>query len=108
VLGLTPGVHEGHDVGRLPRRTSHPRPLGVAAGDTDGAPGLIGAVEVVFSQSLRQRCLVHCARNLLAKVPTHPAPGVGGVLADFDDITADPDQLAVDEARRRAEAFADR
>jgi hypothetical protein len=26
----------------------------------------------------------------------------------FDDITADPGQLAVDEARRRAEAFADR
>jgi putative transposase len=26
---------------------------------TDGAAGLIGAVEVVFSHSLRQRCLVH-------------------------------------------------
>jgi hypothetical protein len=38
---------------------------------TDGAPGLIGAVEVVFWQSLRQRCLVHRARNLLARVPTH-------------------------------------
>jgi transposase-like protein len=38
---------------------------------TDGAPGLIGAVEVVFAHSLRQRCLVHRCRNLLATVPTH-------------------------------------
>jgi putative transposase len=74
-----------------------------------GAPGLIGAVEVVFSQSLRQRCLVHRARNLLARVPTHAQDEVKAAFWQiFDDITADPGQLAVDEARRRAEAFADR
>jgi putative transposase len=76
---------------------------------TDGAPGLIGAVEVVFSQSLRQRCLVHRARNLLARVPTHAQDEVKAAFWQiFDDITVDPGQLAVDEARRRAEAFADR
>lgn len=36
---------------------------------TDGAPGLIGAVEQVFPASLRQRCLAHKMRNLEAKVP---------------------------------------
>lgn len=36
---------------------------------TDGAPGLIRAVEQVFAQSLRQRCLVHKMRNVLDKVP---------------------------------------
>ena len=36
---------------------------------TDGAPGLIRAVEEVFPKSLRQRCLAHKMRNLEAKVP---------------------------------------
>ena len=36
---------------------------------TDGAPGLIRAVEEVFPQSLRQRCLAHKLRNLQSKVP---------------------------------------
>jgi len=36
---------------------------------TDGAPGLIRAVEEVFAASLRQRCLVHKVRNITNKVP---------------------------------------
>jgi putative transposase len=36
---------------------------------TDGAPGLIRAVEEVWGQSLRQRCLAHKMRNILDKVP---------------------------------------
>ena len=36
---------------------------------TDGAPGLIAAVEQVFPASLRQRCLAHKMRNLETKVP---------------------------------------
>ena len=36
---------------------------------TDGAPGLIAAVEQLFPTSLRQRCLAHKMRNLEAKVP---------------------------------------
>jgi transposase-like protein len=35
---------------------------------TDGAPGLIKAVEECFPRSLRQRCLVHKMRNIQAKV----------------------------------------
>jgi putative transposase len=110
LLGLAPGAHEGHDpwagfLGELVACGLR-APLLVI---TDGAPGLIGAVEVVFSQSLRQRCLVHRARNLLARVPTHAQDEVKAAFWQiFDDITADPGQLAVDEARRRAEAFSDR
>lgn len=36
---------------------------------TDGAPGLIRAVEEVFPRSLRLRCLPHKMRNVLDKVP---------------------------------------
>jgi transposase-like protein len=36
---------------------------------TDGAPGLILAVDEVFPKSLRQRCLAHKTRNVLDKVP---------------------------------------
>jgi transposase-like protein len=36
---------------------------------TDGAPGLILAVEEVFPNSLRQRCLFHKTGNVLDKVP---------------------------------------
>ena len=36
---------------------------------TDGAPGLIRAVEECFPASERQRCLVHKMRNLMNKLP---------------------------------------
>lgn len=73
---------------------------------TDGAPGLISAVEQVFPDSLRQRCVIHRCRNLLAKISQ---PDQAEVKADywavFDDIAADPGDAAVAEARRRAAAF---
>jgi putative transposase len=43
---------------------------------TDGAPGLIRAVEECFPRSYRQRCLAHRMRNLQAKVPEHLWPEV--------------------------------
>ena len=36
---------------------------------TDGAPGLIRAVETCFPRALRQRCLVHRLRNLRSRAP---------------------------------------
>jgi transposase-like protein len=36
---------------------------------TDGSPGLMRAVEEIFPNSLRQRCLAHKTRNVLDKVP---------------------------------------
>ena len=36
---------------------------------SDGAPGIIKAIEVCFPRAARQRCLAHHMRNLAAKVP---------------------------------------
>ena len=36
---------------------------------SDGAPGIIKAIETCFPRSARQRCLAHRMRNLSAKVP---------------------------------------
>ena len=110
LVGLAPGAHEGHDpwagfLGELVERGLR-SPLLVI---TDGAPWLIGAVEVTFAHSLRQRCVVHRARNLLAKVPTHAQEEVKQAFWQiFDDIAAEPGEAAVAEARRRATAFAKR
>ncbi len=70
LIGLAPGESESYDawagfLSDLGGRGLAP-PLLVVS---DGAPGLIGACEVVLAKSLRQRCLVHRARNVLAKVP---------------------------------------
>ncbi len=74
---------------------------------SDGATGLVSACELVLGDSLRQRCLIHRPRNLLAKVPKHAQ---GEVKAEywpiFDDIDAAPGTAAVAEAERRANKFA--
>jgi putative transposase len=48
------------------RRRGLPDPLLVAS---DGAPGVIRAIEQCLPRSLRQRCLAHKMRNLQSKVP---------------------------------------
>jgi len=48
-----------------------PDPLLVVS---DGAPGLIRAIEECFPRSARQRCLVHKLRNLQSKVPEDQWP----------------------------------
>jgi transposase-like protein len=66
---------------------------------TDGAPGLIRAVEEVFPASLRQRCLAHRMRNLESKLPeeiraefkqaakaAYQAPSVAMARALRDDL----------------------
>jgi transposase-like protein len=39
---------------------------------SDGAPGLIKAIEEVWPEADRQRCTVHRLRNVLAKLPKKP------------------------------------
>jgi putative transposase len=74
---------------------------------SDGGPGLIAAIELVLEASLRQRCLIHRARNLLTKVPKHAQAQIKvEYWAIFDDIDAAPGRPAVAEATRRANAFA--
>ena len=70
LVGLAPGLKESKDDCRdflqdLQRRGLS-EPVLVA---TDGAAGLIAAVESCWPAALRQRCLAHKMRNLLAKVP---------------------------------------
>jgi putative transposase len=79
LVGLAPGSHEGHDpwaafLGELVARGLR-APLLVI---TDGAPGLLGAVELVFASSLRQRCLVHRSRKEI--VCRFPSLGLAGVV----------------------------
>jgi putative transposase len=47
---------------------------------SDGAPGMIRAIDEVFAGSLRQRCLVHKKSNVLAKVPENERAEVGAFL----------------------------
>ena len=94
--------------GRLPERPRRPRAGCSNAGDQrDGAAGLTGAFDRVFPRSLRQRCLVHRARNVLAKVSSHDHDEVrGDYWAIFDVGDAQPGDDAVGVARAKAEAFA--
>ena len=73
---------------------------------SDGAPGLIGAVELVFPHSLRQRCTIHRARNLVAKVPVEHQPEVTAAYwAIFDPTGEPPGDQSVAVAKARAAEF---
>jgi transposase-like protein len=70
LLGLAPGTKEDTASCRDFLRDLKARNLNdPVLISTDGAPGVIRAVEEVFPKSLRQRCLAHKMRNLEAKVP---------------------------------------
>jgi len=45
---------------------------------SDGGKGLGAAIERCFSASKHQRCTIHVARNVLAKVPKHAQADVKG------------------------------
>ncbi|MGO9152298.1 MAG: IS256 family transposase [Mycobacterium sp.] len=77
---------------------------------SDGAPGLIGAVERTMGAALRQRCLIHRARNILAKVPKNAQADVKADYWAIFDLPEDvePGIDAVKLAQNRIEAFAKR
>lgn len=70
LLHLAPGTKEDtascREFFQDLRRRGLPDPLLVAS---DGAPGLIRAIEECFPRAVRQRCLAHKMRNLQSKVP---------------------------------------
>src|SRR4029450_13466054 len=81
---------------------------------SDGAGGLINAAETSFARSLRQRCLIHRARNLLAKVPAHAqATARAAVKAaywqvfDTDDVDLEPGPQLVALVQARIDTFAE-
>ncbi len=69
-IGLAPGTGESTDAWHAFLADLKDRglasPLLVIS---DGAPGLIAAIEQAYPKALRQRCLIHRARNILAKIP---------------------------------------
>ena len=77
---------------------------------SDGAGGLINAAETSFARSLRQRCLIHRARNLLAKVPAHAQGEVKAAywqVFDTDDVDLEPGPQLVAVVQARIDAFAE-
>jgi transposase-like protein len=74
---------------------------------TDGAPGLIRAVEEVWTESLRQRCLAHNTRNVLDKVPLADQPEVKAAIrsAYYAPNREVAEMVAADVLSRYGERF---
>jgi len=73
---------------------------------SDGAPGLIAAIEQVFPGALRQRCVIHRLRNAVAKVSKADQDAFKADWWEvFDKIEEPPGERAVGEARRRIDGF---
>jgi len=74
---------------------------------SDGAPGLCTALDQVFPNARRQRCLIHRCWNTVAKVSEIDQDAVRGDYWEIFDIgdDIDPGEQAVAEARRRARQF---
>jgi transposase-like protein len=78
---------------------------------SDGAKGLITAMEQAFPQALRQRCLIHRLRNVLAKVPAGMQAEIKDAywaLFDTEDLTCASGPRLVEIIDQRLSAFADR
>ena len=74
---------------------------------SDGAAGLIGALERTMGAALRQRCLVHRARNVLAKVPNNAQAQVKADYWAIFDVpdTIEPGLDAVGYVQKRIDSF---
>jgi transposase-like protein len=107
-VGLAPAASESTDawddfLADLTERGLRAPLLGIS----DGGAGLIAAFELHFGTSLRQRCLIHRARNVLAKVSVHDQAEVkADFWAIFDVGDAEPGDPAVAVANRQAAEFA--
>ncbi|MGH3149981.1 MAG: IS256 family transposase, partial [Streptosporangiaceae bacterium] len=111
-IGLAPGSGESadawHDVLTDLKDRGLPSPL---LAISDGAPGLIAAIEQAFPKALRQRCLIHRARNVLAKVPAGMQAEVKDAywaLSGTEDLTTEPGPALVELVSHRITAMADR
>jgi transposase-like protein len=73
LLSVRLGQRESHldwlDLGRDLAKRGMAAPLLIIS---DGAPGLIRAIEELWPKSDRQRCTVHRLRNVIAKLPKRP------------------------------------
>jgi putative transposase len=69
---------------------------------TDGAPGLIKAIDVIWPKALRIRCWFHKMQNLQQKVPPQAWPEFKALVADLRDAPT------VSEAERRRQLIVNR
>jgi putative transposase len=80
---------------------------------SDGAAGLINATESVLARSLRQKCLIHRCRNVLAKVPAAAQEEIRAAywaIFDTEDLIAagtGPGQELVTGVQARIDTFAE-
>src|SRR6266566_7856052 len=81
---------------------------------SDGAAGLISAIESSLPRSLRQKCLIHRCRNVVAKVPAAAHDEVRDAywaIFDTEDLAAagaEPGQELVSAVQARIDAFAEK
>jgi putative transposase len=111
-IGLAPGSGESadawHDFLTDLKDRGLPSPLLVIS---DGAPGLIAAIEQAFPKALRQRCLIHRARNVLAKVPAGMQAEIKDAywqLFDTEDLKTQPGPRLVELIDARISEMAGR
>ncbi len=111
-IGLAPGSGESadvwHDFLQDLKDRALPSPLLVIS---DGAPGLIAAIEQAFPKALRQRCLIHRARNVLAKVPAGMQAEIKDAywaLFDIEDLKTKPGPRLVELVDHRITEMAGR
>jgi len=111
LLAVEPGGRESHDAwaGFLEDLTARGlrMPLLVIS---DGAAGLIGAIETTMAPALRQRCLIHRCRNVLAKVPAEHSDELKAAFWEIFNLPEDtqPGEAAVNAAQAGIDAFARR
>jgi putative transposase len=111
-IGLAPGTGESadawHDFLADLKERGLASPLLVIS---DGAPGLIGSIEQAYPKALRQRCLVHRCRNLLAKVPAGMQAEVKDAywaIFDTEELKTPPGPRLVEIIDARIDEFAAR
>jgi putative transposase len=69
---------------------------------SDGAPGAIKAIEVVFPKSLRLRCWVHRMKNMSQKVPPVMWPDLKAEICEVRDASS------YKQGKKLAESFIER
>ena len=111
-VGLAPGSGESadawHDFLADLKDRGLASPLLVIS---DGAPGLISAIEQAYPRALRQRCLVHRCRNILAKIPAGMQAEVKDAywaIFDTEDLKTPPGPRLVEIIDHRIDEFAAR
>jgi putative transposase len=111
-VGLAPGTGESADAWHSFLQDLKDRglasPLLVIS---DGAPGLIAAIEQAFPAALRQRCLIHRARNVLAKIPAGMQAEVKDAywkIFDTENLQTPPGPKLVEIINARIEEVAAR